>query len=278
MSFNVFSPGEPEPGEALSPQEALNSWESRAPLQVRTIARYQPDLIGFQEMEPVKLATYRTELTAYEALQPAHPDELPSIFWLRDRWELVESGQFWLSDTPDVRGADWDASDPLPVEWVRLRIRGSDIEILHINTQFEDGPWGERSRRASSRLLIERAAALRFSCSAPVILTGDFNCNPWTEPYRLFIEAGFVDTYRAAGHADSVDSSTFHGLQGQEYFALEWGDELFWRVDWILTGNSSTTRLQTVSCTIVRDAAPPVYPSDHYPCLLYTSPSPRDRG
>lgn len=266
MSFNVFSPGEPEPGEELPPEEARNSWEARAPLQLRTIARYQPDLIGFQEMEPVKLATYRAELIAYDAMEPAHPDELPSIFWRRDRWELIESGQFWLSDTPDVRRADWDVPYPLTVDWVRLRSRESDGEILHLNTQFEDGPWGERSRRASSRLLVQRAAALQLAGPAPLILTGDFNCNPWSEPYRQLIEAGFVDTYRAAGHADSIESSTFHGLHGQGYFALEWGDELFWRVDWILTRDSAV-RLQTTACTIVRDAEPPVYPSDHYPVI-----------
>ena len=98
----------------------------------------------------------------------------------------------------------------------------------------------------------------------PIILTGDFNCNPWSEPYRILMDAGFVDTYRAAGHGDSAMSSTYHGLRGENYFALEWGTEVFWRVDWLLI-RAGAGHLHTTSCTIVRDAEPPLYPSDHYP-------------
>lgn len=75
-----------------------------------------------------------------------------------------------------------------------------------------------------------------------------------------------MDAYRAAGHADSAAASTFHGLHGDAYFALEWGDEAFWRIDWILT-HAGATGLQATSCTIVRDAQPPIYPSDHYPVV-----------
>jgi endonuclease/exonuclease/phosphatase family metal-dependent hydrolase len=99
-----------------------------------------------------------------------------------------------------------------------------------------------------------------------VIVTGDFNCNPWSQVYRTFVAEGFIDTYRAAGHGDSAASSTFHGFRGEKYFALEWGDQAFWRVDWILTRDGAQ-RLQTTSCTIVRDAEPPVYASDHYPVV-----------
>ena len=75
-----------------------------------------------------------------------------------------------------------------------------------------------------------------------------------------------MDTYRAAGHADSVESSTFHGFHGANYFALEWGGEVYWRVDLIMV-RSGQLPIQTTSCTIVRDAEPPVYVSDHYPVV-----------
>jgi hypothetical protein len=80
--------------------------------------------------------------------------------------------------------------------------------------------------------------------------------------YNRFMANGSTDTYRAAGNADSVDSSMYHGYAGQQYFALEWGAELFWRVNWILTRDGAQ-HLQTSSSTIVREATPPIYPSDH---------------
>jgi exonuclease III len=85
-------------------------------------------------------------------------------------------------------------------------------------------------------------------------------------PYRAFINAGFVDTYRAAGHGDSTGSSTYHGYMGDAYSGLEWGDEQSWRVDWILTRDGEQ-RLQTVASTILHDGQPPIYPSDHWPVI-----------
>jgi endonuclease/exonuclease/phosphatase family metal-dependent hydrolase len=153
---------------------------------------------------------------------------------------------------------------PIGATWIRLQDKLTDIQILHLNTQFEDGSWGEQSRQESSQLIVARIAHL--APNLPVILTGDFNCNPWSSAYNYFLANGFTDTYRAAGNADSVDSSTYHGYAGRQYFALEWGVELFWRVDWILTRDGAQ-HLQTSSSTIVRDAAPPIYPSDHYPVV-----------
>ena len=95
---------------------------------------------------------------------------------------------------------------------------------------------------------------------------GDFNCNPWSSPYQTFLGQEFTDMYRAAGHGDSADSSTFHGFHGERYFALEWGDQIFWRVDWLLC-RDGVRRVQPTSCTIVRDAEPPVFASDHYPVV-----------
>lgn len=99
------------------------------------------------------------------------------------------------------------------------------------------------------------------------MVTGDFNCNPWSPTYRIFLAAGFVDTFRAAGHGDDAGTSTFHGFRSADYFALEWGDQVFCRVDWILMRDGTAKRVQTTSCTIVRDAEPPLYPSDHWPVV-----------
>ena len=88
---------------------------------------------------------------------------------------------------------------------------------------------------------------------------------PDSAAYHIFLAAGFVDAYRAAGHVDDT-VSTFHGFVGDQYNALEWGDAPFWRVDWIVVrGGESPPSVH--SCTIIRDAEPPVYPSDRCPAM-----------
>ncbi len=245
-------------------------WASlHADLTLGVIRRYSPDIIGLQEVVVSNMDFYRQHLIDYEYEfgQQYGEEEDPgysSILWKKARFELVESGKFWFSRTPDLCSSDWGVPYPMGATWVRLQDTLTGTQLLHLNTQFEDGAWGEQSREESSKLIVERLAHL--APDIPVIMTGDFNCNPWSAAYNHFMANGFTDTYRAAGNADTAGSSTYHGYAGQEYFSLEWGAELFWRVDWILT-RDGMQRLQTSSCTIVRDATPPLYPSDHYPVV-----------
>ena len=262
MTFNVQG--------CTYPQEGPHSWGSRAALNVETIRRYAPDLIGFQEVQSGNLATYGEELAGYDHVAgnrygDVEPAEHTSIFWRRERFTLVESGEFWLSETPDEPSSAWGVPYPLGATWVKLRRTDDGAHLVHLNTHYEDGPDGEVSRVEGSALITRRLAQLQAG-GIPAIVTGDFNCNPWHRPYRIFLDGGFSDTYRAAGHGDSAASSTFHGFRGAGYVALEWGREVFWRVDWLLTRDGAS-RLQTTSCTIARDADPPVYPSDHFPVV-----------
>jgi endonuclease/exonuclease/phosphatase family metal-dependent hydrolase len=263
MTFNIHGTGGEQPE---------SGWANRAVLNVRTILRYAPDLIGLQEVRPGNWETYQAQLAGYEHITGHMYDNLPdadwaSIYWKAARFALIDQGEFWFSRTPDVRSSDYGIAYPLGATWVRLQDRQTGAQFLHMNTHFEDGPDGETSRVEASKLMTARAAQLAPDLAA--ILTGDFNCNPWSMPYNIFLEHGFIDTYRAAGHGDSVMSSTYHGYMGANYFSPDWGGQvadLFWRVDWILA-RSGAQRVQTKSCTIARDAEPPLYPSDHYPVV-----------
>jgi endonuclease/exonuclease/phosphatase family metal-dependent hydrolase len=262
MSFNVLTTELPTEGEV----HFSDVWANRSDFNVKVIKRYQPDVIGFQELEPGHLETYRQHLTEYDdCLADVHtPGMTNAILWNRECFRRLDAGMFWLSGTPDVYSVDWGVDEPVTMTWVLLADTRTHQRFLCANTQFMDGAEGEKSRLESSKLAAQHLPVL--AGEAPVIAMGDFNCNPWTPAYRTFMSNGFIDTYRAAGHGDSAESSTFHGFHGTKYFALEWGDELFWRVDWILSRDAAQ-HVQTTSCTVVRDAEPPMFASDHYPVV-----------
>jgi|SRR5579859_1613023 len=252
MTFNVFLTYSDDEESA----QFTENWRQRADLNVRTIKRYRPDLIGFQEFDAGHWAVYQTRLGEYAAYCTHAQGRYLSnaIFWKPDRFELMRSGVFLLCPTPE----------PAEAAWVHLRCRSSGRELLLLNTQLNDED--EPSRVESTRLILAGLAGLQAAGPLPLVLTGDYNCNAWSPIYQSLLAEGFTDTYRAAGLPDTVEASTFHGFRGREYFGLEWGDQLHWRVDWILTRDAGT-RLLTVACAIVRDAEPPVYPSDHYPVV-----------
>jgi endonuclease/exonuclease/phosphatase family metal-dependent hydrolase len=259
MTFNVL---ETDPTYYAEGQFSA-AWANRADYNVKVIRRCQPHLIGFQEFEQSHWDTYRQRLPEYDSFITDSQGGLleNSIFWKSDRFERVSSGMSWLSPTPHVPSAAWGASDPATTAWVHLRSCQSGTELLHLNTHLD--ALSEPARVHSTHLILDSLAQFQAGAEAPMIVTGDFNCNPGSPAYELFMSHGFVDSYRAAGHGDSAESSTFHAFKGREFSALDSGEELFLRVDWILARG----KLRTTSCTIVRDAEPPLYASDHYPVV-----------
>ena len=266
MSFNIRG--------ADHPQDGVNQWSQRWPLNVATIRKYAPDLIGFQELQDGNLSTYQAELTDYHYIlgnDASDHSEHPSIFWKPSALDLLDSGSFWISETPEVYSGSWNTDCVRAATWARLRDKSSGVNFLHLNTHLDHrSDW---ARTEGCRLLLRRITELRLN-DLPVILTGDFNCDAYQPPqdgakdradknYRFLIDSGFVDTYLAAGNSDSDHSNTFHGFQGFKF--ADFGD---WtgRIDWLLTLDG-THRFQVQSAIIIRDNAAPVYPSDHYPIL-----------
>jgi endonuclease/exonuclease/phosphatase family metal-dependent hydrolase len=271
MTFNIANAiGAEDDGE--------NSWAGRAALNVDTILRQAPDLIGFQQLDRGNLETYAERLAGYERAlgPPTDEEELHchnAIYWKPDRLELLRSGGFYLSRTPDTWSRGWDAACVRGVTWARFRTH-EGVELLHLNTHYDH--IGETARVEGSKLMLRRMADLRAG-DLPVLLTGDFNSNPWSPGYRARVDttftdvsyhivraAGFKDAFLEAGGEDSAASFTYHGFEGIAYWAAE--HHMAGRIDWILTLDGRAS-VRTRTCAIVRDASPPVYPSDHYPVV-----------
>lgn len=259
MSFNVrgarFLDGE-------------NAWERRAELNVETIRRCTPDLIGFQELELDHLMTYQQHLPEYEywlGLKTSSnkpPYEYVAIFWKAEHLVLLNAGGFWLNEMPHAFAPGWDAACTRVANWARLRIVDTGREFLFLNTHLDH--VGEEARVNGSQLILQRLSALEAD-DLPVIVSGDFNCNPGSPAYKLFMEHGFVDTYQTTGNRDDEPSNTFHAFGRLNAKTGKQKGEIL-RIDWILL-RDLVGRIGPKSSEIVRDARPPLYPSDHYPVM-----------
>src|SRR5438105_315754 len=261
MTFNIRGSSHIEDG--------MNSWKHRAPLNVRTIQRCVPDVIGFQELQKGNLETYKEQLPQYSYLLGPKTGcyvfyEYNAIFWLSSRFILLDSGRFWLSRTPDRYSSSWQAKCVRAANWVKLRCLDTYVEFLLVNTHLDH--VSEQARVEGCKLILQRLARLQDN-NIPVILTGDFNCNPGTPVHRLLREQGFIDTYLATGNVDDENSNTHHayGWTQPSIFGGQRNDT--WRIDWIFLRDDSK-RMEAKSCEIVRDQEPPIYPSDHYPVLV----------
>jgi endonuclease/exonuclease/phosphatase family metal-dependent hydrolase len=252
MSFNVRY------GTA---SDGADSWPQRQELVARVIHDFAPDLLGTQEMLPFQAAYLAEQLGVPAGIRYKYigwsrdasaAGEQCGLFISEDRFEIEDSGQFWLSERPDEKfSKSWDSSLPRVCTWARLRDRRvTGRRVLFANTHFDHR--GTEARLQSARLI--RSRLLSLSDGLPIVLTGDFNCGEDSPPWKAAAGDGvMVDSFRAAFSQRQESEGTFHGFRGVP------GTE---RIDWILY---SAERFQTVSAGIDRTSRDGRFPSDHFP-------------
>jgi endonuclease/exonuclease/phosphatase family metal-dependent hydrolase len=240
-----------------------NHWDKRREFLLATIKVFDPDLLGTQETLGFQRDYLAEQLPNYEALGVGRDDgkekgEMTALYFKRERFEKLDSGHFWLSETPDIPGSkNWDAALTRMVSWVKLRDRRQPKAkpIMFFNTHFDHR--GTQARLESARLLRRRIADVRKTCR--VIVTGDFNAGDDSEPYQaLFGRAAnqpspVADTYRSANPNRTPNEGTFSGFK----VTATTGP----RIDWI--GVSS--EWQVIQATIDRTERAGRTPSDHFP-------------
>ncbi len=250
--------------------DGINRWGNRAALNVATIKRYAPDLIGLQELRAESLAIYREKLPEYAyILGPAAgnkaPHEFNAIFFDPTRLTVLDSGGFWLSETPDRHSSAWRTRVVRSANWAKFE--SPDLSFLHLNTHLDH--MSGLARAKGSELILRKVTELQGD-GLPTVVTGDFNCLPQSLPYRGFVDNGFEDTFLAAGNEEA---GTFHAFKRLRHLLLRCCDGVRHarkprRIDWILLKNGRQS-LRTEAHEILRDrdAKAAIYPSDHYPML-----------
>src|SRR5215211_4137791 len=270
MSFNVRG--------SFHDVTTKNAWRNRAPLNVATIERYAPDVIGLQESQRGNLATYRRHLPRYAQIRGpkygnAYPYDSTAILYDPEKLRPLDTGGFWLSETPERHSRSWGTRVARSATWALFGVPGADLSILHLNTHLDH--VSALARREGSKLVVRRIVELagRTNVDPPSIVTGDFNSRPGNRTHKTFTESGFADTYLAAGNEEGAN--TFHAFRGALYRDAHpaRGPR---RIDWILVKDPKG-RLRVRSHRIIHDADENsgLYPSDHYPILADFSISAR---
>lgn len=251
MSFNVRY-GTAKDGD--------NHWEKRKDLCASRVTHFNPDVLGLQEALAFQNEFILAKCPGYTAIGVGRDDgkqtgEFSTLLLRTTRFTIVDSGTFWLSETPDIAGSkSWDSSLPRIATWARVKDRhASDRPLLVINTHFDHK--GNVARKEAAKV-IRRFIATR-AADAAVIITGDFNSAPGSEPYRTLTEMGndgvamhdaYADVYRDQPEANDGTAHAFKDLPVTP------------RIDWILHSPAFTA----TRATIDRHREGHLFPSDHY--------------
>src|SRR3954465_5350356 len=252
-------------------RDGINAWDNRGPLNVETIKHHAPHLIGFQELQGGNLDTYQERLPEYDYLLGPQagnkaPHEFNAIFFDPTRLEVLDSGGFWLSTTPERCSSGWQTRCIRSANWINMRCLDTGLSFLHLNTHLDH--VSEPARVEGSKLILRKLAeSQKGGNDLPTLITGDFNCAPGSLPYGNFAEDGFMDTYLTSGNEDDGGAGTFHAFKGSRYSVTSNGHRPE-RIDWILLKDPRRhIRAKSQVTVLDYDREAGIYPSDHYPVL-----------
>jgi endonuclease/exonuclease/phosphatase family metal-dependent hydrolase len=244
MSFNVRYPAK---------SDGANLWELRRDLLVATIKEKSPEIFGTQELfyEQGQYIVEKAPEYAWFGVSRRgdKTDEHMGVFYKPETLRLLQSGNFWLSETPETAGSmSWNVTLPRMVTWGLFEIKRSGKRFYFYNTHFPHRGQDAEARVQCAKVIQQRIAKLPKDVA--FVLTGDFNTDVGSAPYKVVAE-GLTDAWETAP-AKSGPRGTFHGFTGTP------GDS---RIDWILfRGFARATQVETVT----KNAAGR-YPSDHFP-------------
>ena len=245
MSYNVYIKGTGE-----------RSPENRTPLVAENIRKYSPDSFGLQEADEGWMERLPALMTEYAYVGIGRNSdegggEASPIFYLKDKYELLDSGTFWLSKTPDKASRGWDAMFKRVCTYAILKDKTTGFTYAHFNAHFDH--LGVIARLESVAVIAEKI--VEIAPGLPIVFSGDLNDYEGGDMYNRVLESGLKDT-KALAESVSGGNVTYHG-----YSDLVEKDA---PIDFIFTG-SLTTKVQ--SYAVVSEKVNGIYASDHHPVV-----------
>lgn len=180
--------------------ERGNAWEDRYPVITDLIRFNDFEIFGAQEVLHHMLKDMLADLPDYSYIGVGRDDggtkgEYAPIFYKTSRFELLNSGNFWLSQETEFPNKGWDAALPRICTWGEFKDKKSKLRFYFFNLHMDH--VGVEARIESSRLVLRKIGEM---CgNRPVILTGDFNVDQHNDNYRLLVDSDILkDAYEAA--------------------------------------------------------------------------------
>lgn len=263
------------------------NWMDRGIVCIDILKRHNADLIGFQEVQSPNRTLFDEQLTdyAYEygtiTCQQTDPMGMYNpIYWKKGVFEKLDVGTFYLSKSPHQWSRSWDAMYVRSANWVLLRYLQTGVTFIYLNVHLDNR--GAKSRIESSKLILRKIGQHQLLFKRPIIIAGDFNARAWSPPdenvndyptpvspqhlpvgsdvHSFYMAHGFKDAYLEVGNCNQLDMNTYHDYYGDGF------PPVALRIDWVLTLDGMQ-KIQTLNYTLIRDAIPPIYGSDHYPIM-----------
>lgn len=243
-----------------NPDDTPN-WEHRKDRIVSLINFYEPTFLGTQEALFHQLDYLDNQLSHYDYIGKGRKDgkkggEFSALLYDTTKAKLVgqSDSTIWLSKTPTQPSKDWDAAFPRILTWGQFELKESGETVFVFNTHFDH--VGDTARAKSAKLILKTIREV--AGQSPVILTGDFNVEQSSKPYKILTSSFLSDAFYASEEKNAGPEFTYSGFK-----AAEGTNDDGRRIDYIFVNDDITVKQQVIISSF-RDG---YYPSDHLPVI-----------
>ena len=176
--------------------DGINKWDNRKETLFNFLEDEYPDFIGMQEVLENQLNELQINLKDYSFIGIGREDgqnkgEFSPLFYLKDSYNVIKTSTFWLSDTPDKVSVGWDAALERICTYGYFESKKMKRRFWVFNTHFDH--MGGVARKKSIELIMSKIDKLNTE-NDPVVLMGDFNLIPISDPIKVLSEK-FIDSF-----------------------------------------------------------------------------------
>lgn len=196
-----------------------NGWSQRVDCLCDVIRFSDFDIFGAQEVKYEQLSDMLYRLQDYDYVGVGRDDgaqggEYSPVFYKKERFTLLDSGTFWLSETPEKVSKGWDAKCRRVCSWGYFKDKVSRKKFWFFNLHMDH--IGIVARRESAKLVVARIAEI-CGKNASVVLTGDFNVAQDNEIYGIFADCGFLNDSYEVAEFRFAPTGTFNSFKPQNF-------------------------------------------------------------
>ena len=190
-----------------------NLWSLRKNRLSQLLMDYDPSIFGIQEGLLNQVEWIDSTLGNYNYIGVGRDDgkgkgEFCAIYFDTTRYEVMESSTFWLSDTPNKVSVGWDAALERICTYGLFKKKMSGKMVWVFNAHFDH--VGGIARKKSSELILKTIKEVNTQ-SLPVVLMGDFNSNPDSDPIKIF-KNNLEDALEISSTRLKGPNGTFNGF------------------------------------------------------------------
>lgn len=241
-----------------TPNDGENWWENRKAWVADLVNYYAPDVMGIQEGLASQVNYLDSTLIDYSFVGVGRDDgatkgEYSAVFYNAKKLDVIESGTFWLSETPGQVSVGWDASMERISSWAKFSVKETGEKFWVFNAHLDHiGP----ESRLNALKLVYQTAKDKNSEGLPVLVMGDFNSFPDAPPIQ-FLSSVMNDSRKISQTKPYGPFGTFNGFDVRHPLAEN-------RIDYIFVNDKITVQKYAA----ISEVRAGLSPSDHLPVFI----------